>query len=331
MIDARRGLVLVGDCRERLRELPAESVQCVVTSPPYWQLRDYGHDAQTGLEATPRDYVETLVGVMREVRRVLRADGTLWVNLGDTYIGGISGGVGTSSVVHGRNHAEVNAVLKRIGGTRHRSGLPPKSMAAIPWRFAIAMQDDGWILRSEIIWHKPNPIPENVVDRPSRTHEHVFLLAKNGRYFYDADALRTALKPKTLTTYTSRRKLPADATAEPLTRSHNVALTLPERRQAVDAEGKPVGANARTVWTISVGRSPGKHTSTFPRELARRCIAAGSRPGDIVLDPFAGSGTTAEVALRMGRGAIAVELSPEHASAIEQRLHGTQLVMGACA
>ena len=286
MRDARAGLVLVGDCRERLRELPAESMQCVVTSPPYWQLRDYGAGGQLGLEPTPQAFVAALVDVFREVRRVLRCDGTAWVNMGDTYIAGMA------------------------------SGLPPKSLVGTPWRFALAMQDDGWVLRSDIVWHKPNPMPESVRDRPTRAHEYVFLFAKKERYYYDAAAIAEPLLH------------PADSTAEDAARAFSRRrATVPSARQgeAVLDAPTPTTKNARSVWTIPTSPSGHEHYAAFPRELARRCIAAGTRAGDVVLDPFAGTGTTMEVALMMGRGAIGCEISEEYSRIIERRLRGTQM------
>lgn len=327
MIDARRGLVLVGDCRERLRELPAESVQCVVTSPPYWQLRDYGAEGQLGLEPTPQAFVAALVDVFREVRRVLRRDGTCWVNMGDTYTGARCGSLGgsslTSQTAQIASRKARHALALRDGSNRKRAGaVPDKSLVGTPWRFALAMQDDGWVLRSDIIWHKPNPMPESVRDRPTRAHEYVFLFSRGQRYYYDAAAIAEPLLH------------PADSTAEDAARAFSrrraTVPTVRQERAMLDAP-TPTTKNARSVWSIPTTPSGFEHFAAFPRSLARRCIAAGSGPNDVVLDPFAGTGTTAEVALRMGRGAIAIELSPEYASLIERRLHGTQLVMGACA
>ena len=316
-VEARRGLVFVGDCRERLRELPAESVQCVVTSPPYWQLRDYGAEGQLGLEPTPQAFVSSLVEVMREVRRVLRRDGTLWVNLGDSYLGGRSGGVGASMITSGRNHRAASAVADVLPGRHRRAGdLPAKSLVGVPWRFAIAMQDDGWILRSDIVWHKPNPMPESVRDRPTRAHEYVFLFARSQRYLYDAAAIAEPLLH------------PASSTADDAARAFSRRrATVPAPRQdgATLVAPTPTTKNARSVWSIPTSPSGHEHYASFPRELARRCIGAGSRPGDVVLDPFAGTGTTLEVALTMGRGAVGCEISEEYFRIIERRLAGVQL------
>lgn len=317
--------ILVGDCRERLLELDDESVHCVVCSPPYWGLRDYGAEGQLGLEPTPEEFVENLVGVFRAVRRVLRPDGTLWLNLGDTYIGGRSGRSGTSAIVSSRNHDAARAAWLAQGGGTHRSapGLKPKDLVGIPWRVAFALQADGWWLRSEVIWHKPNPQPENVQDRPSRAHEHVFLLSKSARYYYDADAIRTPLRPKTHTAYGTRRKSKGtDALGR--VKAHNLARDIPERRPRVDENGDPVGANRRTVWTIAQTPYAAAHFATFPPGLAEPCILAGAPPDGVVLDTFAGSGTTLEVALRLGRRAVGIELQPNYIPLIRERLRGVQ-------
>lgn len=282
--------VLVGDARDRLSDLEAGSVQTVVTSPPYWGLRDYGVNGQIGLEPTPAQYVEGLVALFEQVRRVLRKDGTLWVNLGDTYARSRHGNTGvTSGLKNRRRYEEIN--LGGALGHRKDQGMPRKALLGMPWRFALAMADAGWRLRADIIWHKPNPVPESVLDRPTRAHEYVFLFSRQRHYHYDADAIRT----------------PAKAPSREV-------VTL-----------RTATANARSVWTIPTEPYNGPHHAAFPRELARRCIVAGSRPGDLVLDPFAGTGTTLEVALRHGRRAVGVELSPTYAELIEARLSGLQL------
>ena len=319
-----RSRVLIGDCREQLAELPEESVHTVVTSPPYWGLRDYGAEDQVGLEDTPEAFVEAMVEVFRAVRRVLRSDGTAWVNLGDTYCGGRSGASGSSAVVSSRNHAAAVAAYEAAGGKTHRAapGLKPKDLIGIPWRVAFALQADGWWLRSEVIWHKPNPQPENVRDRPSRAHEHLFLLSKSRRYYYDADAIRTPLKPKTLTAYgTRRRSKGTDGRSR--VRAH-VATDNPVRKPRLGEDGEPAGANKRTVWTVAQTPYAGAHFATFPAELVEPCILAGAPPDGVVLDPFAGTGTTLEVALRLGRRAVGIEVQPEYEPLIAERLRGVQ-------
>lgn len=266
----------------------SESVQCVVTSPPYWGLRDYGVPGQLGLERTPEEYVEKMVAVFREVRRVLRKDGTVWLNLGDSYAHSSSG----SDVrnVGGFQGEQIRANPKMADAYQTRKkdlpdGLKPKDLVGIPWRVAFALQADGWWLRSDIVWAKPNPMPESIRDRPTRAHEYIFLLTKSERYYYDQDAIR-----------------------EP--------LADPEALARIAAQG----ANARTVWTIPTEPYPEAHFATFPTELARRCILAGTKEGDLVLDPFAGSGTTLLVADTLGRLSVGLELNPEYVALAEKRL-----------
>lgn len=254
--------ILHGDCRDVLSTLPAGSVQCVVTSPPYWGLRDYGVDGQIGLEATPEAYLETMVAVFREVRRVLREDGTLWLNLGDSYHGGGGGNYGDSKST--RTHAQ------HLTNVKNRLILPtikPKDLVGIPWRVAFALQADGWWLRSDIIWAKPNPMPESVTDRPTKAHEYVFLLTKSARYFYDAEAVREPNTPGGA----------ARITASPGTGS-GMSIGVGGQRYArlasVGTEAN--GRNMRSVWTIPSAPFPEAHFATFPPALADRCILAGT-------------------------------------------------------
>lgn len=305
--------VYVGDVRAALREMPAESVQTVVTSPPYWGLRDYGIAGQLGLEETPAEYVANLVEVFREIWRVLRPDGTAWLNLGDSYAGyhGNSNHVIPTSSTNGWTNG-YNENLR--GGQRPQDiGLKPKDLVGIPWRVALALQADGWWLRSDIIWSKPNPMPESVTDRPTRAHEYIFLLTKRERYFYDADAVR---EPSTHPVGAKRG--PKVYTDGGYFRNGEGASTL--------GGGNPVGRNRRTVWAISTKPFPEAHFATFPPEIPRTCILAGSRPGDVVLDPFHGSGTTMQVALELGRQYVGCDLNPEYvAMSMRTRLKGLQL------
>jgi len=323
--------LLVGDALEQLRKLADESVQTCVTSPPYWGLRDYGVEGQIGLEATPAEFLGRLVEVFREVRRVLKPEGTAWVNMGDTYASaGLGGGVGTRSTVNGQQSHKAarshHQVARRQAPARHAArsklknrvvaGLKPKDLVGAPWRLAFALQDDGWWLRQDIIWAKPNPMPESVTDRCTKSHEYVFLLAKAVRYFYDADAIRTPLAAKTFTAFgTTRRSKGNDALGKVAADNWSGLVRLPR----VDESGAPVGANARSVWTIATTPTPLEHFAAFPEELARRCIVAGSQVGDTVLDPFAGTGTTGIVALREGRRFVGCELNPAYAEMAEQR------------
>ena len=271
--------LLVGDALERLRELPDDSVQTCVTSPPYWGLRDYGVEGQIGLEATSGEFLSRLVAVFREVRRVLRPDGTCWVNMGDTYASsGRGGGVGENSTINGSHQAAAQAARAKL--TNRIVGAKAKDKLGIPWRVAFALQDDGWWFRSDIVWHKPNPMPESVRDRPTVAHEFIFLLSKSEKYFYNTPEAR--------------------------------------ERRVVGAVDVVEFRNWRDVWTIATQPSSLEHFAAFPEELARRCIIAGSKHGDMVLDPFAGTGTTGVVALTEGRRFVGVELNPAYAEMAEQ-------------
>jgi DNA modification methylase len=295
--------IMEGDCIATLRTLPAGRFQCCVTSPPYYGLRDYGHDGQLGLEASPDEYVARMVAVFAEVRRVLRDDGTLWLNIGDSYAGHNAEGFRPGN--EGKNGGASNK-----NGAGRIPGYKPKNLLGIPWQLAFALRADGWFLRSDIIWSKPNPMPESVTDRPTSAHEHVFLLTKQARYFYDADAIA---EPATY----------ANCGAESVpqggfngTRAEKVGNTQASFRAITDTR------NARNVWTIATQPYSGAHFATMPPDLAERCIKAGTRPGDHVLDPFGGAGTTGLVADRLGRSATLLELNPEYAALARARIIG---------
>lgn len=355
-----RHTILNGDVIACLRSLPDACVQCVVTSPPYWGLRDYGVEGQIGLEPTPEEYVEKMVEVFREVRRVLRDDGTLWLNLGDSYASAWACGrrnvVGNGSMENGKRDSRPN----RVSGD-----IKEKDMVGIPWRVAFALQADGWYLRSDIIWSKPNPMPESVTDRPTKSHEYVFLLTKRARYFYDADAVREA-----------------HVSVDQSPRKSGVGNGLNRTDRGVGREffGNPAGRNRRTVWEIPTQPTPEAHFATFPEALVEPCIKAGTSergacpkcgapwrrsilsqssgsgdhravPGQnkpftiprgeylrstigweptctcggdpvpcIVLDPFGGSGTVAKVARDLGRSSILIEINPEYVQIAKKRL-----------
>ena len=302
-----------GDCRDVLRELPAESVHTVVTSPPYWGLRDYGVGGQLGLEPTPEAYVENMVAVFREVRRVLRADGTLWLNLGDSYASKPAGvdGVSRSSGLNGIGSANYQASLRRSVGTKRSTlveGLPEKNLVGIPWRVAFALQADGWYLRSDIIWAKPNPMPESVTDRPTKAHEYLFLLSKSARYYYDADAVREENSPLTLERHAGRPVRTYDDARTAGRHGHRPH----EGTLNVNGDRHTHGRNLRSVWTIATEPYPGAHFATFPRKLVEPCVKAGCPTDGTVLDPFAGSGTTLLVAQALGRRAIGIDLNPDY-------------------
>ena len=282
--------------------MPDQSVSCVVTSPPYFGLRDYGHDGQIGLEQTPAEFVAKLVEVFSEVHRVLRDDGTLWLNLGDSYARnpakGGSGPGGKNREWYGDNYGEAR-------GAAIPSGLKEKDLIGIPWRVAFALQEAGWYLRQDIIWHKPNPMPESVRDRCTKAHEYLFLLTKSERYFYDAKAVR---EPEVC----GRMRGPA---LHPDTVSTNGNSGLARR----ESDGF---RNRRSVWTVATRPYKGAHFATFPPDLIEPCILAGCPEGGVVLDPFGGSGTTAGVALAHGRRAILCELNPEYAALVPDRVAG---------
>lgn len=316
-----RADLFIGDALTTLRTMPDESVHCCVTSPPYWALRDYGVDGQLGLEPTPEAYVEKLVDVFAEVRRVLRTDGTLWLDLGDSYTGNASPGGEESRTCAGRPNARDPIPITKRGG-----GLKSKDLVGIPWRTALALQADGWTLRADVVWHKPNAMPQPAKDRPSVAHEYVFLLAKSARYYFDADAIREK---------TGREATPEEYEAE--RRSTWPSGGLVEgagAKKRVRRLTHPLGRNARSVWTIATEASPigpdgQRHFAAFPRELARRCILAGCPPRGVVLDPFAGTCTVAEVAIAHGREFLGVELNPAYVPIAKARvtaaLKATQL------
>ncbi len=258
--------ILIGDVTEKLKELPDGSIQCVVTSPPYWGLRDYGVDGQLGLEREPSEYVARLVEVFREVKRVLKDDGTFWLNVGDSYSGSGKGPAGNLGKTHNERHLEA-----KTGGLVPE-GTKPKDLVGVPWMLAFALRADGWYLRQDVIWAKPNPMPESVKDRCTKSHEHLFMLTKSSRYLFDAEAVREG--------------------------DHNL----------------------RDVWNIATKPYKGAHFAVFPEAIPERCIRAGTRNGDIVLDPFAGSGTTLAAAKRMGRQYVGIELNAEYLPLIEERL-----------
>ena len=319
--------ILVGDVRVRLAEIPSASVQTCVTSPPYFGLRDYGHDNQMGLESSPEEYVKGIVNVMAEVWRVLAPDGTLWLNLGDSYSGSGKGGQSDAKRSEGWQPEYANK-----GETY---GLAPKNLLGIPWRVAFALQADGWYLRQDIIWAKPNPMPESVKDRCTKSHEYLFLLSKNARYYFDADAIA---EPSIYGAMDGRdspersgyfapgqteqmKSRPKDK------RTGEGRLTYDGKRQGAEGEGQEAFVhieetrNKRDVWTIPTKPFKGAHFAVMPEALVEPCVLAGSKEGDTVLDPFAGSGTVGVVALRHQRNFVGVELNPDYAQMAANRIH----------
>jgi DNA modification methylase len=298
--------ILIGDVRERLRDLADESVHCVVTSPPYFGLRDYGMPGQIGLEPTPAAFVETMVEVFRDVRRVLRKDGTLWLNIGDSYAANRSYQV-SQSKHQAHDFGKSNAA-------RVPCGLKPKDLIGIPWRVAFALQADGWYLRQDIIWHKPNPMPESVTDRCTKAHEYIFLLTKSERYAYDAEAIKEAaihegrIVKATGSDAKNAQKGEHGRTAAGFT-SKDTLVT---------------DRNRRSVWTVATQPFSGAHFATFPPALIEPCIKAGCPIGGTVLDPFGGAGTTGLVADRLGIDAVLIEMNPEYARMAERRIRDEQ-------
>jgi DNA modification methylase len=384
-----------GDCREVLAELPAESVHCVVTSPPYWGLRDYGvqpsiwdgewrcsgrgahlrepiHEwgpdgrcitgscqswrGALGLEPTPELFTAHLVEVLAGVRRVLRDDGTLWLNLGDSYAAERGGTHQPAETLAGGRHGKTvdgeSVNRGRADGyspTRNAKaiGLKHKDLVGIPWRVAFALQSDGWYLRSDIIWAKPNPMPESVTDRPTKAHEYLFLLSKSPRYYYDADAVRepdsgldagngfagrqggarqTAVDGGTGTTERWRASKKPDGWA---THGGGHGAFHKDGREAGEPALIRGGRNLRSVWNIATEPYPGAHFATFPRKLVEPCIKAGCPEGGTVLDPFAGSGTTLLVAQSLGRRGIGIDLNPDYLAQALARNQQTPLGLGA--
>ena len=316
--------IIEGDALAVLQTLPSESIHCCVTSPPYWGLRDYGHEGQIGLEATPEAYVAKMVDVFREVRRVLREDGTLWLNLGDSYAATIkgTGGNGSSSGLNckrnndGTFHEESHASSKsgNYGGMKvdiKTSGLKPKNLVGIPWRVAFALQADGWWLRQDIIWHKPNPMPESVRDRCTKAHEYVFLLTKSERYYYDAEAIiEDAVRGHCGSDF--RRGKTAIHQGKRMSQSDRID------------NGK---RNRRSVWTVTTKPYTGAHFAVMPPDLVEPCVRAGCPEGGTVLDPFGGSGTVGAVAVRLNRDAVLIELNAEYVKLARERVERSRLPM----
>jgi len=298
--------ILVGDAVARLRELSEGSVRTCVTSPPYWGLRDYGNDGQLGLEPTPQEFVENLCKVFDEVWRLLADDGTLWVNLGDSY-GNPSAGRNDGN--HRADGRPGGMSYKATGTAKHTGKvMRTKDLVGIPWRFAFAMQDRGWYLRQDIIWAKPNPMPESVTDRCTKSHEYVFLLTKNSTYYFDHEAIKEPAihandrrNGKGRHTYTGKR-------------AENDGLVQQSFVTVNDTRNK------RSVWTVNTKGYKEAHFAVYPAELIEPCVKAGSAVGDTVLDPFSGSGTTGEVALKLGRNYVGCELNPDYAKLSEKRI-----------
>lgn len=319
--------IIAGDCRTVLPTLESGSVQCCVTSPNYWGLRDFGHPNQMGLEATIDEYVEGLVDVFREVRRVLADDGTLWLNLGDTWVTTPNSGAGwgSSTLTRPNGRARKVQIAQEASMSNHRrfpASLQRKQLLGVPWRVAFALQDDGWILRSEVIWQKPTAMPESVRDRPTYSHEHIFLLAKQARYFYDRAAIAEPSSPNSHSrgagVTPKAARVPSGWDTGPgghrqLAGRYSSARPRQNQSFSESVTDLVETRNKRSVWTIPPEPYHGDHTGAFPTALAETCILAGSRPGDLVLDPFSGTGRTGRAALQLGRHYVGVELNAGYA------------------
>lgn len=330
-------MILHGDCFEMLATLTSGSAQMCVTSPPYWGLRDYGVGGQLGLEESPEEYVNKLRLIFEQVRRVLKDDGTLWLNLGDSYAS--SGGCGKQGK-HGSRATRTHTQRNVIGNSIKKSGLKTKDLIGIPWRVAFALQADGWYLRQDIIWHKPNPMPESVRDRCTKAHEYMFLLSKRPRYYFDVDAIKEPSVSVTGSGNKMRKARPgqeslgigAQAGSIPWTPRLGKVIGRGEQGYSAargndrDNSGgfpNPQGTRQkRSVWTVTPKPFKGAHFATFPPDLIEPCILAGSRVGDTVLDPFFGAGTTGLVANKHARKYVGIELNPEYVAMAQKRIDG---------
>ena len=347
--------VITGDSLQVLKTLPGESIQCCVTSPPYWGLRDYGTakweggsdecdhtyqkggrnpetssvqlgnkgttfsqyehickkcgatrvDKQLGLESTPEEYVSKMVEIFREVRRVLRKDGTLWLNLGDSYAGNCSQSSNNGRAGFGNIR---ETLINRKG-----QNIKPKDLVGIPWRVAFALQADGWYLRQDIIWAKPNPMPESVTDRCTKAHEYIFLMTKSGKYYYDNEAVKEPVADVSL------KRVEYGWHSRGINDNNNYT-GLKHTDKMGERFCNPDGRNKRSVWTVATKPYKDAHFATFPPDLIEPCILAGSKSGDVILDPFAGSGTTLAVATKHNRNSIGIELNPEYVKLIHKRV-----------
>ena len=331
----------MGDALKGLQKLPDGGVRTCVTSPPYWGLRDYGNNGQLGLEATPQEFVENLCRIFDEVWRVLADDGTVWVNLGDSYAnGGMSNPSAKSTLGGGKDRGAADYSIAR----KIPAGLKSKDLVGIPWRFAFAMQERGWYLRQDIIWAKPNPMPESVTDRCTKSHEYIFLFSKQPKYFFDHEAIKEPLAESSIgrlqqdidnqvgserangggKTNGNMKAVARKVKKSDLTRGGFGRNGTPGRsdHQGPKDNDEMVlgGRNKRSVWNVGVASFKDAHFAVYPPALIEPCVKAGSAEGDTVLDPFSGSGTTGEVALKLGRNYVGCELNPDYAKLSEKRI-----------
>lgn len=332
-------MILHGDALSVLKTLPDESVDCCVTSPPYYNLRDYGVDGQIGLEETPEEYIQRLVEIFREVRRVLKSDGTLWVNIADSYAGSgkgrVKGGVAKMenfSEKQKTNRGTINGVLTKTSS----KDCKPKDLIGIPWMLAFALRADGWYLRQDIIWAKPNPMPESVKDRCTKSHEYIFLLSKSRRYYFDGEAISEPVASSSIQRLSQNIDAQKGSDRVPFKTNGNMKAVLPRyggkkytenpdkfyRTKSGNAYDYRPKRNKRDVWTVTTKPFKGAHFATFPPDLIEPCILAGCPVGGVVLDPFAGSGTTGMVAKQNNRDFILIELNADYVQICEERTSG---------
>lgn len=296
-----------GNCLFELQKIPSNTIDCCITSPPYWNLRDYNNTDQLGLEETPEQYINNLIQVFQEVHRILKPNGTCWLNVGDSYISAKSR---TSSRAHSISQYRDEPTDGKRNDLRGHQVFKNKDLGLIPHRLAIALQEAGWYVRSDIIWAKTNPMPESVKDRPSKSHEHLFLLTKSEKYYYNIDAVRQPHKASSL----SRKKRGWNGNRD----TGKIEASFVNLK--MEKSCHPLGRNLRDVWYIPVSAFRGAHFATFPQAIVEPCILAGCPEGGIVLDPFIGSGTTALVAKRMNRNYIGIELNEDYIKIAERRL-----------
>ncbi len=309
-------IIEFGDCRETMRKWAKDGIkaQTCVTSPPYYGLRDYGHDGQIGLEETPEEYIVAMVEVFRCVRDVLADDGTVWLNIGDSYAGS---GKGQNADGSHQDGGKQGTNKGTIVGSLIKTSAPeckPKDLIGIPWMLAFALRADGWYLRQDIIWHKPNPMPESVQDRCTKAHEYIFLLSKSQKYYYDHEAIKEPANSKSEGIRFGGNKYGDSDDPKHATKSGNVSKEYEK-------------ANKRSVWTVTTRPYEGAHFAVFPTELIEPCILAGTPVGGVVLDPFMGSGTTAQVAQNLGRKYIGCELNIDYKPLQDQRLSQQALIL----
>lgn len=332
-------MILHGDALSILKTLDAESVNCCVTSPPYYNLRDYGVDGQIGLEETPEEYIQRLVEIFREVRRVLKSDGTLWVNIADSYAGSGKGrvkdGVAKLETFSGMKRSNKGTILGTLTQTKS-DNCKPKDQIGIPWMLAFALRADGWYLRQDIIWAKPNPMPESVKDRCTKSHEYIFLLSKSRRYYFDGEAISEPVADSSIQRLSQNIDAQKGSDRVPFKTNGNMKAALPRyggkkytenpdkfyRTKSGNAYAYRPKRNKRDVWTITTKPFKGAHFATFPPDLIEPCILAGCPVGGVVLDPFAGSGTTGMVAKQNKRDFILIDLNADYVQICEERTSG---------